>query len=258
MIVRQLDDIATGLDAKFKPLVTNITNVDPYKCGFIDIETTSGKKTFEDCDQWEQSLFEKKIQNMLSQMEMDASGTTSDLYTQKAALFPEYGKITCISFGYLKPNQTIPTIFSFIHDDEKQLIENFFKFFVVKFNHIEFKLVGGNIRYFDLPFIHRRAMAHGLAIPKFLYNPHAKPWEMNIFDVIEFHRAGSKIGDSTMDSLCRMFGVESPKSQMDGSMTSKAYWDGKIESIATYCEADVMALFGVFMGMTKLVSFKYE
>jgi predicted PolB exonuclease-like 3'-5' exonuclease len=182
----------------------------------------------------------------------------SKIWDDRAALYPEYGRIVAISFGFFassKENERPFKIFTFVNDNEKTLIENFFKFFMLKFNTNTFKLVGGNIKFFDIPFILRKAITYGLAVPKYFYNPLAKPWEQNMFDIIEYYRANTTVGDATMDSICRVLGIESPKTLMDGSMVSKAYWEGEIDKIAGYCEKDTDAAKEVLLKMTNCHEF---
>ena len=45
----------------------------------------------------------------------------------------------------------------------------------------------------------------------------------------------------SLDYWCRRFGVESPKSGIDGSQVTGAYYEGRIEEIGEYCLRDVRA-----------------
>jgi len=70
-----------------------------------------------------------------------------------------------------------------------------------------------------------------------------------------------KFGDykhyTSLDLLCHVLGVQTPKSEMDGSMVNQAYWSGQISDIRKYCMQDVVATAQVYMrcvGLNPFVS----
>jgi hypothetical protein len=60
-----------------------------------------------------------------------------------------------------------------------------------------------------------------------------------------------KFGDiknfSSLNLLAHVFGIPSPKDDIDGSMVAKTYYEDKqLEKIVTYCKKDVITLARVY------------
>jgi hypothetical protein len=61
-----------------------------------------------------------------------------------------------------------------------------------------------------------------------------------------------KFGDyknyTKLELLCNVFGVPTPKDEMNGSLVGKVFWeDNDPAKIARYCEKDVIATIQVFL-----------
>lgn len=96
--------------------------------------------------------------------------------------------------------------------------------------------VGHNIVNFDLPFIYRRAVVHGIRPPLgFPINP--KPWADTVFDTMT-KWAGDR-GFISQDKLCRILGIEGKPGDIDGSKVWEFVKAGNIERVAEYCADDV-------------------
>ena len=46
----------------------------------------------------------------------------------------------------------------------------------------------------------------------------------------------------SLDKLCKVLGIDSPKGEMDGSKVGDYFRAGRIAEIAAYCRADVAAV----------------
>ena len=68
---------------------------------------------------------------------------------------------------------------------------------------------------------------------------HAKPWDKCLLDTMTLWHPLNKI---KFDRLCKILGVPSPKTDMDGSKVYEAWKAGQIERIAEYCRGDVEAV----------------
>lgn len=103
-------------------------------------------------------------------------------------------------------------------------------------------LVGHNIKKFDAPILYLRACKYDLdPLKQLLYFT-----RRDIIDTMEmgsYYVYGHMV---SLDSLCKFFRVESPKSKMDGSMVYDFYKQGRIEDIAKYCNEDVQALIDIY------------
>ena len=88
---------------------------------FIDIETVPQYASFNEVPQIEQQLWTKKAQYLLKQDD------SIDSIYQRAGIYAEFGKIVCISTGFLtlKNNAYQMHIKSFFAEDEKIVLQEF-------------------------------------------------------------------------------------------------------------------------------------
>jgi hypothetical protein len=69
-----------------------------------------------------------------------------------------------------------------------------------------------------------------------------KPWEINILDTTELFSFGNYLQGRYLglELLSCSLGVDSPKTEMEGSKVNSTYWnDRDLEKIKKYCELDV-------------------
>jgi hypothetical protein len=103
------------------------------------------------------------------------------------------------------------------------------------------KLVSFNGRGYDLPVLAIRSAMLGIKPSRSI---DGKPWELrekhcDLVDVFSF--GGAVRERFKLDYWCRRFGVESPKTKLDGSQVGRAYREGAIEDIGEYCLRDTRA-----------------
>lgn len=208
---------------------------------FIDIETVSEFETVEQLDERWYALWKKKAETLFGDIPVD-------LAYSKAALVPEFGKIVCISVGYLKAGKWSSK--SFFSDNEKNLLEDF-KELLNKFP--TYKLAGHYAKGFDFPYICKRMLKHHIEIPASLDIKGKKPWEITLIDTKEMWQFGDWKNSTSLDLLTAFFGIESPKDAMDGSMVHDVYYkDQNLTKISLYCEKDVLACAQVYCAMSNL------
>ncbi len=158
---------------------------------FLDVETVSQRPQFDELDPHGRSLWQQKI-GFLARRD-DHTWEEEDFaqsYTDKAAIYAEFGKVIVISAGIISQGEgDIPNlrIKSFFGDDEKEVLEQFVKVLDKNFYdpnvHI---LCGHNIREFDIPYLCRRMTAHHIALPNLFNITGKKPWEVKyIADTLE-------------------------------------------------------------------------
>lgn len=229
-----------------------INNVRLEKVLFLDIETVAASKSYSDLDDDFKKFWDKKaIRFQRNQEEL----STAELYEQKAGIFSEFGKIICISVGYFsewREKQREFRIKSFYADDEKLLLEEFSELMQNYFCNSDSDFIcGHNIREFDIPYIGRRMMVNQLKIPPLINIPGKKPWEVKyLLDTMELWKFGDYKAYTSLALLAKLFGVPTPKDDIDGSMVNQTYWEGgQLERIVKYCEKDVVATASVFLAM---------
>jgi predicted PolB exonuclease-like 3'-5' exonuclease len=165
--------------------------------------------------------------------EMDAEAA----YTEKAALHPEFGRVVSVSAGYFTDNEDEFKIKNWCGDNEKGILEAVAKAFSVRK-----PLAGHYILEYDIPFLAKRMVKHQIAIPNNLFLVGVKPWEVHHLDTYNWWKMGSFKNSCSLDVLLMHLGIESSKTEMDGSMVGEKFWKGEYTEIARYNNADVIAV----------------
>jgi hypothetical protein len=204
---------------------------------FLDIETVAEKPSYDYLDDRWKALWQKK------------SGVDSNLwsasYKAKAALYPEFAKIVCVSVGKLVPDGSFVTE-SFASYDELEILT----LFRMLLEEEKFQILcAHNGKAFDFPFIAKRLTKYGQKVPRILSQAGKKPWEITNIDTMEMWNMGVFGSKTSLDTLCAFFNIPSPKDEIDGGDVHGLYYGDDPFSnikIATYCEKDVKALYEVY------------
>ena len=170
----------------------------------------------------------------------------------KAGIYAEFGKIICISVGYLTQfDQNISLrIKSFAGQDEKALLSDFCELLTQNFNTNNHFLCAHNGKEFDFPYLCRRILINKLQMPSILDMMGKKPWEVRHFDTMQMWKFGDFKNYTSLDLLSEVFGIPSPKNDIDGSMIHEVYYkDNDLERIMKYCTNDVKSLVNIFLRM---------
>jgi hypothetical protein len=221
-----------------------LENTDIKKVLVIDIETVPQYPDYESLPEKWKELWDLKAQYIIKEKE-----TPADVY-HRAGIYAEFGKIICISAGFFTETEdgTGLRIKSFYGDDEVQILKDIIELLDSKYNTADSQLCAHNGKEFDYPYIARRCLINGLKIPFILDNAGKKPWEINLLDTFELWRFGDKKSFTSLNLLATLFGIDSPKADMDGSQVYEVYWkEKKIDKIKTYCQRDVVTLANIFL-----------
>ncbi len=221
---------------------------------FIDLETVSCTSSFDELTPRLQEHWMKKAQFIdRSVQECDfTSGMAARIYEERAAIYAEFGKIVCISIGYLHPSTRELRLKSFCLEDEKSLLQQFVDLLSRYFSNPEEHFIcGHNIREFDIPYLCRRLVVHGIRLPDILSLSGKKPWEtVHLLDTMQLWKFGDFKNYTSLDLLAAVLDVETPKDDIDGSMVGKVYWKDKdLDRISRYCEKDVVTVAQVLLKM---------
>jgi predicted PolB exonuclease-like 3'-5' exonuclease len=202
----------------------------------FDIET-SGEypdwETFKLNDERGSKLFEGKYNKMNWE---EKYGSINEAYLDNAGIVSTYGRIVCISFGFLD-DKGEKKIKSFYGDDEKDIVESFNNL-LKKIETKSFNLSGFRINHFDIPWVLHKLHKYSIEPTNMIYMYDKKPWDMRITDMSDDWKQKFAWAFS-FDEMCYELGVKSPKDNMNGSEVHKAYWNGEVEKIKEYCEKDV-------------------
>ena len=221
---------------------------------FIDIETCSAAKDlkgFVDIigpngeEHWS-----RKAKYVRKDSEEYSEKTDSELYPLNAALYPEFGKVLVISIGQITyPDGVTPVskVKSFYGDNEAEVLKEFMdtmtKIFSAKPN---IKIIGHNIKGFDIPYLLKRSVINGVSVPSKLHLQKLKPWENCLLDTHDIWKFGGWNGAS-LSLICDLLNIPSPKEAMKAGDVTESYWNGKLEEIKEYCEGDVVATMNVML-----------
>lgn len=216
---------------------------------YFDVETVPQECTLEDLQRSNPrlaALWERRIKYYRSSSTDLESESDSEIYIQKASLEPEFSRIVCVSFGSFTEDGG-KRFASFSGEDEYSILEKSNKVFnnaIVK----GWKLCGHNIKGFDVPCLGKRMIYNGINPSPNLQVWDKKPWEVPFTDTSEIFAFGSWVHQKylSLDLLACSLGIESPKSEMDGSLVGVTFWKEKnYKKIETYCEADVRTVMSV-------------
>ena len=211
--------------------------IDFSKILFLDIETVSQKKSYDQLSERMQKLWSHKAE----QLNRDNTELTpADIY-DRAGIYAEFGKIVCISVGFFNEQRFL--LKSFYGHDEKALLNDFANMLNRYYSAPDAQLCAHNGKEFDFPYIARRMLVNGIQIPKILQVAGKKPWETNFIDTMELWKFGDYKTFTSLDLLCAILDIPTPKDDINGSEVGRVYWqENDIERIKTYCQKDVLAI----------------
>jgi uncharacterized protein YprB with RNaseH-like and TPR domain len=207
---------------------------------FIDIETVPQAADYTALPPAMQALWEHKSAYFRKEGQ-----TAADVY-ERAGIWAEFGKIICISAGYIyrQEKETVFRVKSFCEADEPQLLQSFCRMLQTFFAKKQpAQLCAHNGKEFDFPFIARRLLINGLALPKELDVAGKKPWEVPFLDTMELWKFGDYKHFCSLNLLTTILNIPSPKDDIDGSQVASVYYhEDDLPRIVRYCEKDVMAV----------------
>ncbi|MCU0471965.1 MAG: 3'-5' exonuclease [Bacteroidales bacterium] len=226
-----------------------LSNIKVEEVLFLDIETVPLASSFGTIDPSMQTLWDKKSRLFRSpdQSPEDAWG--------RAGIYSEFGRIICISVGFIKEKNPFGfRLKSFHNDDEKVLLLEFTDM-LSKFTRSkkESQLCAHNGKEFDFPYIARRMIINNLIIPEILDNAGKKPWEVKFLDTMDLWKFGDYKNYTSLELLTSILGIPTPKDDIDGSMVANVYYEQKnLARIVRYCEKDVLAIARVLLRFMNL------
>jgi uncharacterized protein YprB with RNaseH-like and TPR domain len=216
-----------------------LESIQAGKIIFLDIETVAQKPSYKDLEEDWKKLWDHKAAYFLKEDEMP-----EDIYN-RAGIYAEFGKVICISVGVYREEkeERVFRIKSFYGDDEKQLLNDFCQLLEKHFRSADYLLCAHNGKEFDFPFLARRILVNRLKLPYLLDISGRKPWEVQHLDTMQLWKFGDYKHYTSLNLLSHLFGIPSPKQDMDGSDVGRVYWQEKDwERIVRYCQQDTLTV----------------
>ncbi|MXV37084.1 3'-5' exonuclease [Flavobacteriaceae bacterium Ap0902] len=225
-----------------------LNDINIHKILFLDIETVPREETWENVGPELRELFIQKTAYRVEKEKMDVK----EFYESNAGIWAEFGKIICISVGFITADHKI-RIKSYYGHKEGEILTGFCSLLNDYFYSAQCVLCAHNGKEFDFPYLARRMMVHQIELPNLLQLHGKKPWEIPHIDTMELWKFGDYKHYTSLNLLAHIFHIPTPKDDIDGSMVAEVYYKEKdLERIKTYCEKDVLTLAQIFR------KFRYE
>jgi len=218
-----------------------LNNLNVEEILFIDIETVPLAPEYTELTEKWKKLWEGKMK-----YHIDNGQPAEELY-DRAGIYAEFGRIICISAGYVvqKKGEPFFRVKSFYNENEKDLITSFLDALEQFSRAGKRRLCAHNGQEFDFPYIARRALVNNLSLPKILDIAGAKPWEVKdtLIDTLQLWKFGDYKHYTSLSLLCELFNIPTPKDDIDGSQVARIYWEeNDTDRIIRYCEKDTLAV----------------
>jgi hypothetical protein len=147
-----------------------LQNINYNKILFFDIETVPLTYKFKDLEERAQGLWDRKTRFLQGRDNL----SPDELY-EKAGIYAEFGKVVCISMGFVlqKEGETQIRVKSIANENEKILLQEYIDLLNSYYNSPDFLFCAHNGKEFDIPFLCRRILINGLKLP-FILNVSGK------------------------------------------------------------------------------------
>ena len=215
---------------------------------FLDIETVPQYADYNSLPKDWKELWDTKAISLLKYHEEE----TKETIYHRAGIYAEFGKIICISCGFIQGNSPDRKIIlrSYSGENERLVLFEFGEM-LKKWAAEETKfLCAHNGKEFDFPYLCRRFIINNIPIPSILNNSGKKPWEVNHLDTLELWKFGDFKSFTSLNLLAHTLGIPTPKDDIDGSMVWSVYWNDKdLRRIVNYCQKDVVTVAQILLKM---------
>jgi len=228
-----------------------MTSSDIQNILFIDIETVPIEKNFDDLDPEFQKLWNDKHLFFRDAQEL----TPAQTFQLKGGIYAEFGKIVCISVGYLyeEKRKRDFRIKSFSSSNEAEILKAFTAMVKKSFNTKKNNFCGHNIKEFDIPYLCRRMLVNNIEIPKILDVSGTKPWETQFIDTLQLWKFGDYKNYTSLKLLAHLFQIQTPKDDIEGKDVAAIYWlQNDLNRISTYCQKDVLTTAQLFFKFNRI------
>jgi len=214
---------------------------------FLDIETVGCVEQYKELSERLKNQWARKATFLKKQ----ESQTDEELFHERAGIYAEFGKIIVVAIGKYFENEQGELCIRLKcfadHDEQKML--NDFKGMLEK-QDVNTKLCAHNGKEFDFPYLSRRMLINGIALPNMLNLAGKKSWEVPHLDTMEMWKFGDYKHYTSLDLLTAIFNIPSSKGVMDGSKVNSVYYQEKdLKKISEYCISDVVAIAQLFLKM---------
>jgi uncharacterized protein YprB with RNaseH-like and TPR domain len=211
---------------------------------FLDIETVPQAADFNALDAVSQTLWEEKSRYIRERKEL----ALEESYAE-AGIQAEFGKIICVGLGFFsqRMGESVFRVTTLHGSDEFKILQDLSNMLEERCPKPFRFLCAHNGKEFDFPYICRRMLVNGIALPHPLQIAGKKPWEINHLDTMELWKFGDYKHYASVKLLAHIFGVPTPKDDISGADVRRVYYEeNDIDRIAEYCKKDVVSMARIF------------
>jgi 3'-5' exonuclease len=215
---------------------------------FLDIETVACVPNYQQLDERLKTQWARKA----TYLKREEKITDEEIFNERAGIYAEFGKIICIGIARLKnkegSKELVLNTKAIYGDNEKEVLLEF-KNWLEK-SGTQIRLCAHNGKEFDFPYLCRRMLVNGIPLPFVLDIAGKKPWEVNHLDTMDLWKFGDYKHYTSLDLLAAIFDIPSSKTDIDGSMVNRVYYQDKnLDKIATYCVNDTIVVAQLYLRM---------
>lgn len=214
---------------------------------FINIETYRACE-FDQLSQEMQDIFIMKI------YDTKRTASIESQYKEKAGLYPEYGRIACISLGYETLNKECESEFRQTTICDNSEIDLLIRLRTVldKFEECMFTLAGHNVINFDIPYLIKRYIINNLKIPPLLLQLGKKPWELGILDTATTYRFNG-MGSTDLMLIAGSLDIEIDTELLSADFHKMEWNDETLDTMCEYSEMQNNASYQIAKRIRSLI-----
>ncbi len=218
---------------------------------FLDIETVASTNDYATLDERIKTQWARKALFFKREREQ----TDEQIFHERAGIYAEFGKVICIAVGKFIETETgdlgLKTK-AYYGDNETTLLCEF-KSMIEKMDPVNLKLCAHNGKEFDYPYLCRRMLLNGIALPAALNIMGKKSWEVQHLDTLDMWKFGDYKHYTSLDLLASIFNIPTSKDGIDGSQVNAVYYqDNDLPKIKDYCVRDVVVLAQLFLKLKSI------
>lgn len=206
---------------------------------YLDIETIPSRKRA-DADYFSKSI--RPPGNMskpetIAAWERDKKPDAIDEAMLRTSLNGTYGEILVI--GWAVNDEEPQALYrEHLDDPEYSILTAFWASIAERMDPHDWPtlVIGHNVKWFDLRFLHQRSMKHAIRPAIELQDPGSR--DVLVHDTM-LHHTWSRHEHISLDELCRFHDISGKPGDIDGSKVWSAFREGRILEIVEYCKGDV-------------------
>lgn len=218
---------------------------------FLDIETVASTKDYHSLDERIKTQWARKAAYFKREQDL----SEDEIYHERAGIYAEFGKIVVIGvakFIETESGELGLKTKAYYGDNETTLLCEF-KNMIEKLDPVNMKLCAHNGKEFDYPYLCRRLLINGIALPAALNIMGKKSWEVQHLDTLDMWKFGDYKHYTSLDLLAAIFNIPTSKDGIDGSQVNRVYYqENNLTRIKDYCIRDVVVLAQLFLKLKSI------